>query len=54
MTHEELALQVKAGDKEQLGPLWEGTKRLLFSLAAKENPAIRGSLGCGSTRRAEV
>ncbi|MEM0531391.1 sigma-70 family RNA polymerase sigma factor [Zongyangia sp. HA2173] len=36
MTHEELAQKIKAGDKEQLGPLWEGTKRLLFSLAAKE------------------
>lgn len=36
MTHEELALQVKAGNKERLGPLWEQSKRLLFSLAAKE------------------
>ena len=36
MTNEELALQVKAGSKERLGPLWEQSKRLLFSLAAKE------------------
>lgn len=36
MTNEEIALEIQAGNKLYISILWEKTKRLLFSLAAKE------------------